>query len=113
MTLSQKAPTSVKFPRKNPRSDEAGFPPGGPEDSSRRIVGAGAAGRAGGGTGATSAAVGRCSRATMSDSAATWLERADNEEEVEAAEVLSSPISPVTWENDDESSELSFVSCAE
>ena len=77
------------------------------------IVGAGAAGRTGGRIRGTSAAVGWRSRATMSVSAATWLVRADSVEEAEAAEALSSPISPVTWENADESSELSFVSCAE
>ena len=76
-------------------------------------MGAGTAGRTGGRTGSTSAAAGLCSRATMSDSAATWVVRADNEEEAESAEVLSSPISPVTWENADDNSELSLVSCGE
>ena len=49
----------------------------------------------------------------MSVSAAICLVRVDSVEEAEAAEVLSSPISPVTWENADESSVFSFVSCAE
>ena len=99
-------------PELNPRSDEAGFPPG-PKGSSCGIVGAGAAGRTDGRTRGTSASVGWRSRATMSVSMATWLVRADSVEEAEVVEVLSSPISPVTWENANESSELSLVSCAE
>ena len=76
-------------------------------------TGVGAAGRTGGRVGLGSVA-GACSnRATMSVSTATWLVKEERLEEVETEEVLSSPISPVPWENAEESSEISFVSCAE
>ena len=48
----------------------------------------------------------------MSVSAATWLAREVRVEVVETEEVLISPISPVTWENAEEISVFSLVSCA-
>ena len=49
----------------------------------------------------------------MTVSAVTWSTRFESVEAAAAAEVLSSPISPVTWEDADENLELNLVSCAE
>ena len=72
-----------------------------------------AAGRTGEGAGLGSVAGACSSRATMSVSTATWLAREVREEVVETEEVFHSPISPVTWENAEESSAFSLVSWSE
>ena len=66
-----------------------------------------------GGAGLGSVAGACNSRATMSESVATWLTREVRVEVVETEEVFNSPISPVTWENVEESSAFSLVSWSE